>query len=330
MFWAPSLTSEPSIAPATPSSAVKGGQMTTSTSDCVPTATTISRASETASAEVLFIFQLPAMSFLRIMAWGPGVASGFEERDPGRTLPSRYSRLAPPPVEQCVTLSATLELPAAVAVSPPPTTVVAPWEVASAIASAIALVEAANFSNSKTPDGPFQTIVFALQDGRPVERDRLRPRVEAHPALRDPGRVVRRARRRVRVEPVRADVVDRQDDRDPARLGLLDQLADDLRPLRVEEAVADLHPVEDLLEGEGHAAADDDLVGLVDQVADEGILSAIFAPPRMARSGLRGLAITAANALSSASMRNPAAFSGRLTPTIEEWARWAVPKASFT
>src|ERR1044071_7536288 len=80
---------------------------------------------------------------------------------PGNALPSRNSRLAPPPVEQCDTLVSTLNFFAAVAVSPPPTTVVAPAAVAFAIASAIALVEPANFSNSNTPDGPFHTIVFA-------------------------------------------------------------------------------------------------------------------------------------------------------------------------
>src|SRR4051812_46313772 len=80
---------------------------------------------------------------------------------PGRIFPSRNSKLAPPPVEQWVTLSATLNFFAAVAVSPPPTTVVAPFAVASATASAIALVAPANFSNSNTPGGPFQIIVFA-------------------------------------------------------------------------------------------------------------------------------------------------------------------------
>src|SRR5258708_9559331 len=80
---------------------------------------------------------------------------------PGSTLPSRNSRLAPPPVEQCVTWSATLNFLAAVAVSPPPTTVVAPAAVAAAMAAAMALVEPANFSNSNTPDGPFQMMVFA-------------------------------------------------------------------------------------------------------------------------------------------------------------------------
>src|SRR3954469_22198660 len=94
-----------------------------------------------------------------LATWGERQLS--RNTTPGRALPSRYSKLAPPPVEQCVTLSATLNFFAAVAVSPPPTTVVAPLAVASATASAIALVEPENFSNSKTPGGPFQMIVFA-------------------------------------------------------------------------------------------------------------------------------------------------------------------------
>src|SRR3954469_1843026 len=94
-----------------------------------------------------------------LATWGERQLS--RNTTPGRALPSRYSRLAPPPVEQCVTLSATLNFFAAVAVSPPPTTVVAPRAVACAIESAIALVEPANFSNSKTPLGPFHTIVLA-------------------------------------------------------------------------------------------------------------------------------------------------------------------------
>ena len=77
-------------------------------------------------------------------------------------MPSRSSRLAPPPVEQCVTTFATLNFFAAVAVSPPPTTVTAPAAVAFAIASAMAFVPSANVSTSNTPGGPFQMIVFAL------------------------------------------------------------------------------------------------------------------------------------------------------------------------
>ena len=65
MFWAPSFRVEPSRALATLSRAVNGGQTTTSTSVCLPMRLTVSWTSATASAAVLFIFQLPAMSFLR-------------------------------------------------------------------------------------------------------------------------------------------------------------------------------------------------------------------------------------------------------------------------
>src|SRR5215469_10546222 len=45
---------------------------------------------------------------------------------PGRSLPSIYSSVAPPPVDICVILSAKPSLCAAAAESPPPTTEIAP------------------------------------------------------------------------------------------------------------------------------------------------------------------------------------------------------------
>src|SRR5437764_9875785 len=78
---------------------------------------------------------------------------------PGRSRPSRYSRLAPPPVEICVNASAgSLRCRTAAAESPPPTTV---SPVTWLIASATACVPAANAGNSNTPGGPFQNTVFA-------------------------------------------------------------------------------------------------------------------------------------------------------------------------
>ena len=65
MFCAPSFTVEPSRALPTASSEVNGGHTTISTSLILPVAATISFTSETASPFVLFIFQFPAMSFLR-------------------------------------------------------------------------------------------------------------------------------------------------------------------------------------------------------------------------------------------------------------------------
>lgn len=60
------------------------------------------------------------------------------------------------------------------------------------------------------------------------------------------------------------------------------------------------------------------------------ILSETFAPPRMARKGLSGFSRTLAKYSSSLVMRSPAAFCGRSTPTMDEWARCAVPNASLT
>src|SRR4051794_9441180 len=77
----------------------------------------------------------------------------------GSVLPSRYSRLAPPPVEMCENPSSGRpSLRTAAAESPPPTTVNASDAIS---ASATARVPPANASNSNTPMGPFQNTVLA-------------------------------------------------------------------------------------------------------------------------------------------------------------------------
>src|SRR6266545_2633288 len=78
---------------------------------------------------------------------------------PGRRLPSRYSRDAPPPVEMCPKdFSSSPRIRTAAAESPPPTTV---KPSTAAIASATARVPAANGGSSNTPIGPFQNTVLA-------------------------------------------------------------------------------------------------------------------------------------------------------------------------
>src|SRR5215469_11141830 len=78
---------------------------------------------------------------------------------PGRVVPSRYSRLAPPPVEMWLKPSSgSPSRRTAAAESPPPTTV---RPGSALIARATALVPAANAGNSKTPTGPFQNTVAA-------------------------------------------------------------------------------------------------------------------------------------------------------------------------
>src|ERR1700678_3353311 len=79
---------------------------------------------------------------------------------PGNFLPARNSSEAPPPVEMWVILSATPAALTAATESPPPTIDVAPG--LSATACAILKVPFANGGNSKTPMGPFQTLVRGL------------------------------------------------------------------------------------------------------------------------------------------------------------------------
>mmetsp|Transcript_10683 Transcript_10683/g.27722 ORF Transcript_10683/g.27722 Transcript_10683/m.27722 type:complete len:251 (+) Transcript_10683:611-1363(+) len=81
---------------------------------------------------------------------------------PGRTLPSRSSSEAPPPVEMCDIFSARPAFSTAATESPPPMMVMAPLPVHSARVLATSLVPAANASISKTPMGPFQMMVLHL------------------------------------------------------------------------------------------------------------------------------------------------------------------------
>src|SRR5690554_2835892 len=86
-----------------------------------------------------------------------GHASHPSTSSPGRRLPSRNSRLAPPPVEMWPNWpSLNPSARTAAAESPPPTT---ESPLASVSASATARVPAAKASNSKTPIGPFQKTV---------------------------------------------------------------------------------------------------------------------------------------------------------------------------
>src|SRR3569833_1420721 len=80
---------------------------------------------------------------------------------PGSFLPSRNSRLAPPPVEMWVIWSATPAWLMALTESPPPMIEVA--ALLAATARAMALVPLAKLGNSKTPAGPFQTMVRARE-----------------------------------------------------------------------------------------------------------------------------------------------------------------------
>mmetsp|Transcript_57446 Transcript_57446/g.136768 ORF Transcript_57446/g.136768 Transcript_57446/m.136768 type:complete len:436 (-) Transcript_57446:19-1326(-) len=93
--------------------------------------------------------------------------------------------------------------------------------------------------------------------------------VQAHEALGDSGRQRGRLDLSVLAELGGANKVRGQHDLHALGLRLLHDLRHDLRALLVEEGVADAHAVQDLDEGEGHAAADDHGIHLVKHVLDE-------------------------------------------------------------
>lgn len=110
---------------------------------------------------------------------------------------------------------------------------------------------------------------LSLVDGGAVELDGLLAAVEAHPAVGDAGLVGGGGGIGGGGEGVGGDVVAGQDDLDVVLLGLGDEVGDLLAAGFVEEGVADADVLESLLEGEGHAAAHDEDVDLVEQVVDQ-------------------------------------------------------------
>src|SRR6266571_5459893 len=105
------------------------------------------------------VMQLPVAGHQRLAVHGAAHVSSSSAASPGSRWPSRYSRLAPTPVEIGEkSPGAKPRRRAAAAESPPPITV---SPCTALIASATALVPAANAGNSKTPTGPFQNTVFA-------------------------------------------------------------------------------------------------------------------------------------------------------------------------
>jgi hypothetical protein len=110
---------------------------------------------------------------------------------------------------------------------------------------------------------------LGLGDGLLVELDGLLTTVKSLPAVGDTILVGGVASVGVLVKLVGGDVVDREDELDALLLGLLNEVTDGLGAGLVEEGVSDGDVLESLLEGEGHATADDEGVDLVKEVVDK-------------------------------------------------------------
>lgn len=110
---------------------------------------------------------------------------------------------------------------------------------------------------------------LGLVNGGLVELDGFFAAVEAHPAFGNAvlvggGRGVGGG-----AESVGGDVVAGKDELDVVLLGLLDETGDLGGTVLVEERVTNADALEGLFEGEGHAAADDEHVDLVEEVVDQ-------------------------------------------------------------
>ena len=190
---------------------------------------------------------------------------------PGSSLPSRYSRLAPPPVEMWPNASSSKpSVRTAAAESPPPTTE-SPSTLVSA--SATTRVPSAKAGVSKTPIGPFQNTVCAPVMASAKARGGVGADVQAQRVGRDrvggddPRLRLAVARRELGVD----DDVGGQHDADAGVLGALEVLPADLDLVLLEEALPDLVAL-GLEEGEDHPAADQQRVRLAEQVVDDAEL----------------------------------------------------------
>mmetsp|Transcript_52596 Transcript_52596/g.122416 ORF Transcript_52596/g.122416 Transcript_52596/m.122416 type:complete len:350 (-) Transcript_52596:501-1550(-) len=97
----------------------------------------------------------------------------------------------------------------------------------------------------------------------------LRAAVHALPAFGNALGLGHHLHRLVVLELLTAGPVNWQHDFDPFSLGLLHELGRKLSTVLVEERLANFHAKADFHEGVGHAAAEDELVGLVNEVLDD-------------------------------------------------------------
>mmetsp|Transcript_31371 Transcript_31371/g.56379 ORF Transcript_31371/g.56379 Transcript_31371/m.56379 type:complete len:262 (-) Transcript_31371:239-1024(-) len=240
---------------------------------------------------------------------------------PGKTLPSRSSKLAPPPVLTWDTLSSVSYTLHAVAVSPPPIIVIAPCEVATTTSSIIILVPASNLLISKTPMGPFQIIVLAdrmaaafssmdsgpqsspiIPSGMPVSNVAI-PTSPFSPNSEE----VTKSTGRMTSTPFSAAFLIKSGTILAPSSSYKDEPID--IPLRTFWKVKAIPPPIIILST------------LSKRLSINKILSLALAPPKMASSGRAGDSNTFVKAFSSLPTRNPHALTGKPSPSIELCAR---------
>ena len=143
---------------------------------------------------------------------------------------------------------------------------------------------------------------------------------------RRPTSADRRARRRARWPRIRVATTtsDRQRNLRAARARALQQSARDIQHVLLAQRLADLD-AGGRQEGVGDAAADDQLVDLVEQCLEHLSLVDTFEPATMATSGRAGLASARSSASSSATSSGPAQATGANAPPRACWPRPDAP-----
>mmetsp|Transcript_25565 Transcript_25565/g.31481 ORF Transcript_25565/g.31481 Transcript_25565/m.31481 type:complete len:278 (-) Transcript_25565:387-1220(-) len=249
---------------------------------------------------------------------------------PGSTLPSRSSSEAPPPVEMWLISPARPDCSQAATESPPPMMVTAPSLVISARISTIPKVPLANFSNSKTPIGPF--MITVLQS----ERASFCSLVVSGPLSSPihPSGMASAATTLVLASGEKASAMIMSEGRRicfPAfSAAAITSLAVSTKSSSTRE-VPTLYPLA-LRKVKTIPPPMMILSHFSTRASRTVILEETLDPPTMAAIGFSPLLTAPSRYSSSLARRNPDTAGERnlVTPSVEAWARWAVPKASFT
>mmetsp|Transcript_18131 Transcript_18131/g.38949 ORF Transcript_18131/g.38949 Transcript_18131/m.38949 type:complete len:252 (-) Transcript_18131:524-1279(-) len=249
---------------------------------------------------------------------------------PGISLPSSSSSEAPPPVETCVTLSSVSYFLHAVAVSPPPITVMVPAVVTSTILSIISLVPFSKAAISNTPIGPFQMMVLLAAMAAALSSTVLGPQSRPIiPSGTPPSNVA------VSMVPSSPNLDDttKSTGNTISTFSFLALSMISLTILAPSSSYSD-EPMDIPCKTFRNVKAMPPPMIILSTLASKflmrRILSLTLAPPRIARTGFDGQSSTLPKAASSLATRKPAALTSKPSPTMEECARCAVPKASLT
>jgi hypothetical protein len=263
---------------------------------------------------------------------GPPPTSGQGQLRPGRALPSRNSRLAPPPVLMNVTLSEIPLFLIALTESPPPMIEMqsprprplrpqrCPWRIRQFRKCPWGR------SRGRSWRWPRPRLYFARWSW-----DRYRP-LPSRPQCCLPGCASRRACLGPKSRAGSRRLSSGRRNSTPFGLRLFEGGLGRFHLVRLGEAESPTLPPWARRKGVGHGPANEDGVGLVEQRIDDHDLVAHLGPAQDDNEGTLRIGRLFAKEGQLLFNEEPAdtGLRNRVTPSVLAWARWAVPKASLT